>query len=194
MLRLTLVMVMLCVVSYGQNSNANFRDVSWGMSKAEVKQSEEKDLAYKNDIDESKEQLVYSAKPLGLNAKIFYRFTNNKLTLASYIFTERYSKPEEYISDYKEVKRLLKRKYGNPVQEGKNWKNDLYRDNQAKWSKALSLSHLEYRCSFYTKKTRIVAQLQQSDQMGIMHSITYGSLKYRDEEKKKKDEKNLDDL
>jgi hypothetical protein len=35
-------MVFICGISYAQDSDPNFRDARWGMSKSEVKKSEEK--------------------------------------------------------------------------------------------------------------------------------------------------------
>jgi hypothetical protein len=182
-------MVFICGISYAQDSDPNFRDASWGMSKSEVRKSEEKDL-----VDEGSEVLRYSDNIIGMDANVIYMFTDNKLTQGGYIFEEDHLNTEDHISDFKKTKRLLKKKYGTPQREGKKWKNDLYKDDREYWGTALTLGHLEYYCIFETEKTKVIAGLQKADAMNIRHAIIYRSLKYKDERQEKEEKENMDDL
>lgn len=193
MLRLTFIMVFICGIGYAQDSDPNFRDASWGMSKSEVKKNEEKDI----DIELSG-TLRYIDNIIGMYAKVYYLFTDNKLTRGKYIFDEDPPNPQDHISDFKKTKRLLKKKYGTPQTEGPFWTSELayylYEDNRDDWGTALISGKLFFRCTFKIEKTEIIAYLENSYGKKVRHGITYRSLKYKDEREEKEEKEYMDDL
>ena len=144
---LTILILITSQLIYGQD----FRNTNWGMSKAQVKQSETSDI-----LKETEDILAYKEDLAGYESFVIYIFASNKLTRAKYSIIEKHSNKNDYISDYKSIKELLKKKYGKPKEDKTIWKNDLYKDDYSQWGFAVSLGHLMYYSSWETDKTNIL--------------------------------------
>lgn len=87
----------------------DFRGASWGMSKEEVKFSE--DLA---PLNEGEGYIAYGDRVMGLDAVVAFHFMDNSLTEAGYAFRERLGGGRAYIREYRNLKGLLTGTYGQP--------------------------------------------------------------------------------
>lgn len=88
----------------------DFRGSSWGMSKEEVKFSE--DLA---PMNEGAGYIAYRDRVMGLDAVVGFHFLDNSLTEAGYAFREPLGGLRTYLRNYLNVKKLLADAYGNPA-------------------------------------------------------------------------------
>jgi len=137
-------------------------------------------LAYKGDVG-------------GLAAFIYYNFISGVLHRGEYIFTEKHSNKSLYISDYREVRKLLTSKYGEPQLDDILWANPLFKDDSSKWGTAVSIGHLMYHAQWETGTTLIDLYLS-GDNYKISHVLFYVSKAHKRAAEEAKRKRKLDDL
>lgn len=165
------------------SDNTNFRNAKWGMSMQEVKITEESEPVYENS-----EIIVYEDYLIQLPVEAVYFFVDNKLTRAKYMFNQKHTNENDFISDYKSLNNALRNKYGKPDEEDHFWSDDLYKDTPSDWGFAVSLGHHSYFTEWDTKDTEILSALH-GDNYEINMVVEYYSkeLKNLDEEKTNQD-------
>jgi len=151
----------------------DFRKANWGMSKEEVKATEDKkpDSEYDNS-------LVYYVKIGGDDYLCGYSFLQDKLYNTGYVFVGEHSNKNDYIRDYKNLKEILAKKYGKPKSDRTTWDNDLYKNDRSKWGFAVSLGHLSYGAIWETSNTFITLVLN-GDNYEITLLAAYDSRKLK---------------
>jgi hypothetical protein len=169
-------------------SSFDFRKSNWGMSKAQVKSSENITLV-KEDVN----LLAYSGNVSNLEVLVIYIFVEDKLVRTRYSFIEKHTNKNEYISDYSAIKVALTEKYGNPSLDKEYWLNDLYKKDYDQKGFAISLGHLKYFSEWETTRTKITSALT-GDNYEISHVTEYLSKELDAFEEKKKKEKNKSDF
>ncbi|MEA2103060.1 MAG: hypothetical protein U9P79_00230 [Candidatus Cloacimonadota bacterium] len=87
---------------------ADFRNLNWGMSMMEVKNSEIAKL-----LDESDSSLSYQDIIAEMDCTIEYKFYKEQLIDATYLFENPHIDRNFYIRDFKKLKDILTQKYGN---------------------------------------------------------------------------------
>jgi len=166
-----------------------FRNSCWGDNIDEVKNNESVE-EYETNMDDV---LAYKSEIANKDVLIVYVFVNNKLVRAKYIFVEKHSNRNDYISDYKELDRLLNKKYGIPEDSDVIWKNDLYQDDYSDWGLAISIGHLVYYSEYFDNGTKIY-HVVKGENYEISHVIEYTSLEFENLEQEKKESKAIDEL
>jgi hypothetical protein len=151
----------------------DFRKTKWGMSPDEVVASEGKEPQERSD-----NLAVYSTKISGKDFLLIYQFIEKKLAIAGYMLDEKHTNKTDYISDYNEIKELLVKKYGEPTEDQQEWKNDLYKNNTAKWGTAISVGHLSYKSIWETPNTIINLGLH-GDNYEIHCAVLYNSKEHQ---------------
>ncbi len=135
----------------------NFEEMSWGITKKEVVESEGKPTsqskAHGGDI------LVYGQKVINLDCDIEYRFAANRLRQTRFHFAGESREEAECLDDYRKVKDALIRKFGKPDAEKMDWRDASYKEDFASWGMAVGLGQLELKSSWLTSRTEIVASL-----------------------------------
>ncbi len=126
----------------------DFRQTTWGMSKEQVIATEGK------PISETPDRLLYQTNVAGLKAAMMFEFINGKLARTGYDLLEKYTEPNQYIITGTRWVEALNEKYGEPKPDVQ-WLNDLYRNDQKKWAFAISAGHLVIRDSWDTQRTKI---------------------------------------
>lgn len=121
------------------------------------------------------------------------RLCFDHLVRGIYLFSERHTNQNDYISDYKTLKKSLTKKYGKPKSSKSYWLNDLYKDNYQQWGMAVSKGDLTYYTHFKTDDTEIVLALS-GDNYKIDLRIEYQSIKLGKLEHAEKEKKNQDKL
>ena len=113
-----------------QADEFDFRKVQWGMEKQQVKASEKS-----KPIKEADNYLIYSLIIGKIPAFLTYVFSkeSGQLTLGKYIFRPRKTKSEQYVYDYQKLKRILQKKYSNPLEDRMVWKNKKYKNSPGYW-------------------------------------------------------------
>ncbi|MCP5048343.1 MAG: hypothetical protein GY940_14330 [bacterium] len=158
--------------------STNFRKAKWGMSMAQVKKVETQKLK-----QQSGTVLMYTDTLLDLPVSCLYQFSGEKLTVGAYVFSQKHTNKNDFISDFQRVKKALTKKYGPPMSNNDRlWKNDLYKDDRQQWGFAVSLGHLQFFAFWQTPETRIVLELS-GDNYKIKMFLRYDSLKLKTEEK-----------
>lgn len=129
-------------------STEGYQKARWGASKAEVK----KLYPAAKEHDGS---LALTNKVAGKNALTVFVFSENKLTVAGVVLTERYMNKNSHLADYAELKSLLTKKYGEPATDETSWSQDLYRGDAEHYGMAVSVGHLRLWSTWETEKTSI---------------------------------------
>ena len=161
------------------NDNTHFRNAKWGMSMREVKITEESEPVYENS-----EIIVYEDYLIQLPVEAVYFFVDNKLTRAKYMFNQKHTNENDFISDYKSLNNALRNKYGKPDEEDHFWSDDLYKDTPSDWGFAVSLGHHSYFTEWDTKDTEILSALH-GDNYEINMVVEYYSKELKKKKKKK---------
>lgn len=163
-----------------------FRNTKWGMSISEVKASEPLTVA-----KEEENLVAYKTSIIGKDVFVVYLFTDDQLTRAKYVLAKSHSNRNDFIIDYNDFKKILKKKYGNPSKDEALWRNDLYKDDYSNWGTAISLGHLLYFSTWETKDTEI-ASILTGENFDVSCAIEYSSISLGELEKKVKEKKAMD--
>lgn len=168
---------------------SKFRGFSWGARIEDVIKKE-------NKTDTSEEENLYSFLDTvaGMKCSVIYEFNNGELVKGQYFFIyNKHTNKNLYISDYKEIAKLLAFKYGNPFSEDKIWLNDLYRDDPDDYGFAVSLGHLVYVLEWRDDLTSIKCMLF-GENYDIILAIDYTSIRHKQEMQKMKLQEKSKDL
>lgn len=88
----------------------DFRKAKWGMSKQEVKETEETE-----PILEKENLIDYSIMFLGMQAQVGYTFKDDELIRAGFFFFSKFDSKNKYIEKYNSLKEELTKANGKPV-------------------------------------------------------------------------------
>jgi len=168
----------------GGSKKYDFRETYWGMSKEQVKATENKspDLEKENS-------LLYNVNIGGEEYYCVYNFLEDSLYNSGYVFSGKHTNKNIYIDDYKKLKDILIKEYGKPKSDRMTWDNDLYKDDRSEWGFAVSLGHLSYGNIWETSNTYITLGLN-GDNYKINLIVSYDSRKLKNWADKIKSEKN----
>jgi len=100
-----------------------FRNTYWGMSKEQVKKAERESVLVEEDADEDiyksyDGSLLYEVELDGIKCELHYQFVKNRLITARYRKTGELLFKEEYVNNYKNLKRYFTNIYGKPLYDG----------------------------------------------------------------------------
>ena len=151
----------------------DFRVAKWGDSKKSVMQKEGK--ANLVSIDEL---YLFEDYVAGMKCDVAYIFTDDKLTMAKYIFKPSHTNKNDFISDYRELVDLMGEKYGKPQYDAPEWRNSLYKEDNEEYGFAVSLGHLSYSAGWLGEITDITVALY-GENYKISLIIQYMSEKYK---------------
>jgi len=144
--------------SWGQESQPDFRKAGWGMTSAEVKESEASKPA--QEMSKGLKQLIiYKDNIGGLPCDIIYIFAYDKLVRAEYSITATHSSKAEYLTDFHSLVSTLNEKYGNPSNQDTYWQNDLKNDDDAQYSESEVKGRLNKYTTWATATSNITLYL-----------------------------------
>ena len=143
-----------------------FRGLQWGASKEDIIKKEGNPIA----VHENK--LVYADVIGDIKAAVFYEIVDNKMVSGFYVFDIKNINKNLYVDDFKYLKDVLKKKYGEPLLDDVYWYNDVFKDDPSYLGDAIALGDVEYKTLWEFSKTKIELFLQ-----GIKGSIFIG-IKY----------------
>lgn len=132
------LLVLFCFVTASLLAQ-DIRQVSFGMTKDQVKQ---KETAEK--IEESKSAIAYKVTLVKTDYTLCYFFNSaGSLYQAVYSIAETYSNPQDYIDHYKSLFAKLVEKFGDP-DEQKRMVSKAWRDDPDYYGTALMSGNLKY--------------------------------------------------
>ena len=161
------------ISSIGWAENFDFRKTRWGMSKEEVKASENLRPIYTGT-----EGFVYDISIGRDSVKLSYYFTQDKLTNGFYSFEAQWCQGTTCINDFLEKKELLIKKYGDPVQERRIWHNNLYKNDSQQWGLAVTLGLLKFISGWETRTTEIYLGLSGKEFKSTLTIAYYSKALY----------------
>ena len=153
------------------NTSSDFRNVKWGISVEQVKQTEKLRL-----LEEGKESLKYDYTLIGMKCDILYHFKAGKLTSARYTIQQKHHDPALFNKDFVSLKKHLRLMYGAPATIQDNWKNDQFKSDESKWGFAASIGFLTRLVTWRTGETKVALQMEGQNHE-IFITIKYASLK-----------------
>lgn len=160
---------LIAAILYTLPSTAqDFRKVSWGMSKSEVKQAEELEL-----FDERDDGLLYETTIANEDVYLVYFFFKGKLTRAKYLLSAEYLNDNQHYEDYIALNELLEKKYGEPIDIQVNWIDEVHEEPEsAHWGTAVGYGHLSLSRTYSTETTEITSSLY-ADDTEVVNEILY---------------------
>jgi len=183
LLIISCILVIFTSILFAEEIKYDFRKTNWGMSREQVKATEDK----KPDLEDDT-LIAYKVK---IDAKDFvcaYNFLEDKLYHSGYCFVGEHTNENLYINDYEELKETLTKKYGKPKTEKVIWKNDLYKNDKSEWGFAISLGDLVYVAQWETSTT-IIGLYLSGDNYEIGLNLFYDSKELKEWANKIKEEK-----
>lgn len=170
------------------NSKPDFRKAKWGDSKQTI-------MALEGEPDQydTEKLYVFRSTLAGMSCDVAYIFTDDKLTMAKYLFCESHTNKNDYISDYRKLVRLLTEKYGEPSWNAPEWRNSLYKNDPEDYGFAVSLGHLTYSAGWFGDKTNVSIYLT-GENYEISLVIQYVSKKFEQLRENKSKQQTLDYL
>ncbi len=150
-----------------------FRQTYWGMSRDEVKASEDVKVAQEGD-----NIIAYQGTVSNLDTLIAYHFVSNKLVRSGYVILEKHSNENDYLRDYFVMKDALSDKYGPPAVDETKWNNTLYSGDREKFGFAVMIGHLRLWANWETEATKIFLLLA-GDNYKINLRLDYSSIALR---------------
>ena len=103
-----LVILSLFLTILAKEQTYDFRETTWGMSKEQVKATEDKKPGIEDDSS-----LAYKVTIKEKEFACSYSFLEDKLYAGGYIFIGEQTNENLYIEDYEDIKETLTKKYGN---------------------------------------------------------------------------------
>lgn len=165
-----------------KDSTYDFRKVRWGMTKEQVKAAESG-----KPKDDKEDILLYIIDLPGFDdVALVYHFKGNKLVRSNYGFLKEHTNKNDYIDDFKRVKKGMADRYG-PSKDADDaiWKDALYKDDPDDWGMAVASGHLIYQAAWQTDRTDILVTLDGDNfQIHLGAQYTSRELGYLEKEGK----------
>ncbi|MCK4308881.1 MAG: hypothetical protein KAW42_02780 [Candidatus Atribacteria bacterium] len=125
----SILLIILCILAvstlilFAEEAKYDFRKTNWGMSKEQVKATEDK----KPDFEDNT-MLSYEVTISEKDFECAYLFLEDKLYGSGYLFFGEHTNKNLYIDDYEELKEILTKEYGKPKIDKVTWKNELFKN------------------------------------------------------------------
>jgi len=125
----SILLIILCILAvstlilFAEEAKYDFRKANWGMSKEQVKATEDKKPDFENNT-----MLSYEVTISEKDFECAYLFLEDKLYGSRYLFFGEHTNKNLYIDDYEELKDILTKEYGKPKIDKLTWKNDLFKN------------------------------------------------------------------
>lgn len=151
-----------------------FRGNPWGSSTAYVKTHESFSL-----IKDEPYSLWFTGQVAGFDSAAWYEFIpgNDELAQAGYAFLQDHSNPNLYIDDYHKLQDILTSKYGTPDVDTIDWKDDLYKGDQANYGMGVAMGHMVF-ITKWTTTTEDIGLVLSGDNADVSLGMLYRSHRY----------------
>lgn len=169
-----------------ENNKNDFRVAKWGDTIEQIKAKEGKD-----NLSSTADIYMFYDNLAGMPCIVGYVFTDNRLSMAKYLFKQEHSNKSDFIDDYNKIVGLLSKKYGEPYHNAPYWKNTTFKGDPSNYGLAISAGHLIYTASWNLEKTTIDVCLS-GENYEIAFDIQYLSKKFKDAQQNKKEQETLD--
>jgi hypothetical protein len=166
----------------------DLRKTTWGMTKEQVKASEEL-----KPWGEEDDMIFYRSELAGRSCALAYRFVDDKLVSGSYVFNHTHTNQSDFFTDFDTMRDLLTEKYGKPKWGDTTWKNSLYRNEPEYRGLALGMGHITKTAGWSTPSTDISMRLT-GDNYKVQFGIGYIGKRFEDLAERAHNKKSKDKL
>lgn len=170
----------LSVMVNAEESTITFRGYDWGTSKEEIMKNEiTSDMVADVDYLEEDDGLLINGQYVaGLDALVLYNFTDNGLDSGVYSITEKHTNKTDYYRDYEDLVKKYTDKYGTPVIDQAQWKDDLYKDDPDDWGMAVAVGDVTFVSKWEKADGSTTGIMLKGDNYEINLAIIYQSPDY----------------
>jgi hypothetical protein len=148
----------------------SFRKTTWGMSREQVKASEDSDpTGDKPDV------ITYRGEVEGIPVIVGYLFDGDKLIKAGYLMQGSYEDPNSYISDYNKVKDFLINERGTPAQDEVVWGEGEEVEDPGKFGESVCGGKLRYS-TFWADGVTVIRQSLDGGDGKCKHGVMFESV------------------
>ena len=167
------IFIFVCVTgpAFGDDEQYHFRKAKWGMSQEEIIDLEDAKLEFRNP-----RRLAFKTEVLDKQMAVEYFSVGDKLCRAGYTLVEHHLNENRYVSDYMDFKEILYGKYGEPVEDRTEWRNEYFKNNSTQWGVAVAAGYLSFLSVWETDDTIIEASLS-GEKFNVRCMISYKSKK-----------------
>ncbi len=148
----------------------SFRKTTWGMSREQVKASE--DSAPTGD---KPDVITYRGEVEGIPVIVGYLFDGDKLIKAGYLMQGSYEDPNSYVSDYNKVKDFLINEHGTPAQDEVVWGEGEEVDDPDKFGESVCGGKLRYS-TFWADGVTVIRQSLDGEDGKCKHGVMFESV------------------
>jgi hypothetical protein len=160
--------IVLSVVFNDPNAK-DFRVARWGDSMSSIVMTEgEVNLTEDNNL------YIFKDVVIGLNCYVVYKFVDDELVSAKYLFNADNVNNDTYIDDFRKVVDILTTKYGTADGDGRHWKDNQEKDCPISCGYSVLRGDLFYETNWNLGRTRILTKLYGTD-LEIFHIVQYTS-------------------
>jgi hypothetical protein len=150
----------------------SFRKTTWGMSREQVKASEDA-----TPTGDNPEVITYRGEVEGIPVIVGYLFDGDKLTRAGYLMQGSYEDPNSYISDYNKVKDFLINGHGTPAQDEVVWAEGEEVADPGKFGESVCGGKLRYSTTWADGVTAIRESLD-GENGNCNHGVMFESVEF----------------
>lgn len=150
-----------------------FRNVSWGMTKAEVKKTESGKPTFDKD-----NFIAYDVSIDNIEFDLLYNFENGKLFNAMLIYKAKHVSTERYYEAFVNISETVDSKYGAHTDQTK-WVDDLYKKDRGNWGLACSAGHVNFRYVWEGYSGTNIALIMGGDNFKITLALMYTDINYK---------------
>jgi hypothetical protein len=172
-LRLFAVLPLAALVSFAQT--ADFRNVTWGMDRAQVIAKEGIAPSQIREFSGETVARYDSAQIGGLDCRVVYIFAKDKLVRTKYVFQQEHAEKNDFLADFALLDAFLIGSIDRPSEQRVSWRNEEYKADPKRYGAAVSLGHLLYSTQWSSART-IVTHALSGENGAIVHEIEYVSV------------------
>jgi hypothetical protein len=144
----------------------NVRKCKWGMTQAQVKETESLKPFKADD-----KNLYYNVEVDGYKFKLSYEFESDKLVSATLIYDQTHLDKQTFWNTFEKIGEKLDGKYGNHTDLTK-WRNDRFKNSESSYGYAASKGDVSFNHVWHTDKTTI-SLIMSGEDYEIMLSVVY---------------------
>ena len=165
----------------------NFRGYKWGTSRSDIEAGEITDNMVEG-IDyiysDSRDTLaIVNGSVAGYDTFVYYTFDDSdEFVQGFYILQEEHSNKTDYYDDFCDLAELYVKKYGQPLAEKEDWKDDLFKDDPSEWGTAIAAGYVEFSKLWKDSDGNSIVMVLSGDNYEISTNILYVYAGYEAEE------------
>ena len=168
---------------------AHVRGFIWGLPSSIIKQ-EEKSIFVEKDDD----TLFYVDNIRGIRSSINYEFDNDKLSRVRIFSEKKYTVPQNRFEDLVKIKRDLVKRFGEPLTENFEWKDEQSKKYPKEWGWAVYRGQLIVTIQWKDAETDVTLYLGANEPANPVLFVTYEDAKAKKQRIQQKNDKALNVL